>query len=227
MLTKRYIMTGVLLVSSMVSFVFLFKPAYSNLSSSNSGGKIKGPPDAPVSIIDFSDFQCPSCRTGHQMIREAMAAYPGKIRVQFTHFPLNSHRHSPKAHPFAECANRQGKFWPFHDLLFDRQETWSKQDDPVPTFHEYAKEIGLDAKRLRSCLQNKKIDEVIAAEKMEGQNIQVERTPTFFINGERVVGTTELRSKIDAILAPKPPETVQPQPTPLPSEPIQHDAATS
>ncbi|MEK7383124.1 MAG: thioredoxin domain-containing protein, partial [Elusimicrobiota bacterium] len=84
----------------------------------------KGPANAKILIVEFSDFECPACRYAVKPLHELLALYEGKVRFVFKHFPLRMHRWAPAAAIAAECAGRQGRFWEYHDRLYDRQEEW-------------------------------------------------------------------------------------------------------
>jgi protein-disulfide isomerase len=147
----------------------------------------KGPADAKVLIVEFSDFQCPACRFAEIPIRQTSNVYAGKFRFIFKHFPLRAHEWAKPAAAAAECAGRQGKFWEYHDRLYDQQEAWSntKADD---FFTTYAKDLKLDMPAWEACRQDPAVAAVVAADAKDGENAWVGSTPTFFINGRRFVG---------------------------------------
>ncbi|MFA5167347.1 MAG: thioredoxin domain-containing protein [Candidatus Omnitrophota bacterium] len=155
--------------------------------------KRMGASDATVEIVEFTDFECPACGAAHNVLKQIESQYAGKINVTFKHYPLQYHKSAMQAHRAAECANSQGKFWSFHDALYQSQREWVGKDPSV--FFSYAEILGLDVPRFKDCLSGLEPDIAINAEVQEARKRQVNATPTFFINGERAVGLRELSSK--------------------------------
>jgi protein-disulfide isomerase len=144
----------------------------------------KGPDDAPVTIVEFSDFQCPYCARGTQNLREAVSAYEGKVKIAFKHYPLPFHNEAKDAAKAAMAAGEQGKFWEMHQALFDAQKQL-KQDG---IFEELAGKLGLNMAKFKKDMQNPEYDKIIEADMKQGQGVGVRGTPAFFINGSRIVG---------------------------------------
>ena len=189
-------LTGVVLLAALTGAV-LFARQYSRPSKTGAQApavslKIKGNRFAAVTVEIFSDFECPACRLAMAEEAKILADYPEKVRFVFYHFPLSSHRLSPVAHQAAECAALQGRFWPYHDRLYDQQETWTVRGNPVETFIEYARETGLDLDRFAACLSDPRVARDIQNDRRYGDALQVSSTPTFFVNGERFIGSVEL-----------------------------------
>ena len=151
------------------------------------GDEYRGNTDAKVTVIEFSDFQCPFCK---QHVEETQPALDkefvdtGKVMWVFKHFPLSIHPQAPAAGAAAECAADQGKFWEMHEALFANQDKWTV-DDPNPAFEELAKEVGLDAEKFTACLDDGKAAERVTSDMSEGAPF-VQGTPTFIVlyNGE-------------------------------------------
>ncbi len=155
----------------------------------------KGPPAAKIVIAEFSDFQCPACRVAEPTVRQIMDLYKDEARLVFKDFPLE------RIHPFArmaataaECAGKQGKFWPLHDELYDKQPGWVEAADPKAAVLGYAKGLGLDAAALQSCMDDPATKAEIDADVKEANDRFVYSTPTFFVNGRRFVGKGQLAS---------------------------------
>jgi len=129
----------------------------------------------------------------YKALKQMESQYAGKINVTFKHYPLHYHKSAMSAHRAAECANSQGKFWPFHDLLYQSQREWIGKDPAV--FLIYAQALGLDEQRFNACFSSPEPDLAIQVEMQEARESQVNATPTFFINGERVVGGRDLETK--------------------------------
>jgi protein-disulfide isomerase len=147
-----------------------------------------GPADAPITIVEFSDYQCPFCRRWHQQVYEPlMAAYPGKIRLVYRHLPLTSiHPDAFSAAEAAMCAGEQNAYWDYHDKLFDGDSLGSS------VYLQYALDLGLDMDSFESCLQEHKYQEVVQRDSDFAINLGIRSTPTFFINGLAVVGAQPL-----------------------------------
>ena len=157
-----------------------------------------GPANAPVTIVEFSDFQCPYCRLSVPMIKEILAKYPGKVKVVYRDYPGPNHPHAQQAAEAAQCAGDQGKFWEYHDSLFDRQAPGTGWN-----FTELAKEIGLNQDAFATCLDTGRFREEVAKDLQEGIKLGVVSTPTFFINGRPLVGAqpfAEFQAMIDRLL---------------------------
>ncbi len=154
--------------------------------------KMRGPVNAPVKIEVFSDFECPACRAAIPEEQKLLTEYPGKIRIIYYHFPLSAHRLSPLAHLCAECAARQNRFWTFHDKLYAEQPSWGILANPLEVFLRFVRDEGLDLNRFSACLRDEAVRKRILDEKQYGTSLQVNSTPTFFINGERFLGSLEL-----------------------------------
>ena len=157
-----------------------------------------GNPDAPITIIEFSDFQCPFCARFHvQTLPLLLEQYidQGKVKLVFRDFPIQSiHPNALPASVAAECANEQGQCKPMHDMLFDNQKQWSNQEtvNALSMFSQYATEIGLDQENFDSCLTSGKYIEEIRNDLDDGRSYDVTGTPGFFI-GNNEIGYVELK----------------------------------
>jgi protein-disulfide isomerase len=144
-----------------------------------------GPEDAPVTIVEFSDFQCPYCeRAFTDVLPQVLDTYGDQVRLVYRDFPLTQiHPQALPAAIAADCANDQGKFWEYHDLLFSNQ---SALDDA--SLKSYADQLGLDQTAFDECVSTQAPFEEIRNDYQDGVNYGVSGTPTFFINGVRVTG---------------------------------------
>lgn len=147
---------------------------------------VKGDKDAPVQIIEFSDFQCPFCarffsQTLPQLEKEYIDA--GKANLVYRDLPLPFHPESQKAAESAECADDQGKFWEMHDTIFKNQQTMS-----VDNYKKWAAELGLDMETFNSCLDSGKHADEVKNDLADANSYGASGTPTFFINGKMLVG---------------------------------------
>jgi protein-disulfide isomerase len=151
------------------------------------GDVYRGNPEALVTVIEFSDFQCPFCK---QHVEETQPPLDeefvdtDKVMWVYKHFPLSIHPQAPAAGAASECAAEQGKFWEMHDLLFANQGEWSIEE-PNPVFTGYATELGLDVDAFTACLESGEMDERVTSDMSEGAPF-VQGTPTFIVlyNGQ-------------------------------------------
>ena len=163
--------------------------------------RAKGNKNAPIHITEFIDLECPACARGAEYLARMMAAHPEAIRLDLKYFPLPSHRHGFLAARYTECASLQGKFWPFHDALLDRQANWSRLMDATPAFALIAQEVALDAGKLSACLNDKSVDALIQQSHLDGEQRGVKSTPTYYVNGKMVVGMQSLESELERLLS--------------------------
>lgn len=150
-----------------------------------------GPDSAPVTIVEFSDFQCPFCSRGAESVTQIKKKYGNKVRVAFRHFPLPMH---PEARPASEasmCVHEQNKdkFWPYHDLLFKNQ---NKLDNE--SLEKYAKDVGVNMEKFKECFGSKRYAQQVQDDLSYGEKLGVRSTPTFFINGQLVAGALPIES---------------------------------
>jgi len=153
----------------------------------------KGPKNAPVTLVDYSDFQCPSCRVAALSLHEILEKYPGKIHISFHHNPLEKlHAKARLAAEAAECAGLHGKFWEFHDLLYERQDVWVKAPDTRSVLISYAVSLSIPEVEFKSCLDSSRPWVLVSADQKQAKLDSVDSTPTIFINGKRYVGSNQL-----------------------------------
>jgi protein-disulfide isomerase len=175
----------------------LLKPPRTEVASTghpSSGGK-----DAPVTLVEFSDFQCPYCRAAEPTVQAVRQKYGDKIHFVYMDFPLGMHAHAMDAANAAQCANDQGKFWQYHDALFADQSKLAPAD-----LKATAARLGLDTKKFDACFDSQQHIKQIQAEQAEGTADGVSATPTFFVNGREIEGAEPLptfQSTIDQELA--------------------------
>jgi protein-disulfide isomerase len=152
-------------------------------SISDGGGASKGPKDAPVTIVEFSDFQCPYCARVLPAVKKLEETYGDKLRVVFRHYPLPIHPNAPKAAEAAACAQDQGKFWEMHDKLFSNQQKLQVAD-----LKAAAAELSLDPQVFGQCLDSAQHEALWHADQEQGNAYGVSGTPAFFINGRFLSG---------------------------------------
>jgi protein-disulfide isomerase len=144
------------------------------------GRPVRGPADAAVTLVVFSDFECPHCGRAHPVLSELLRKHPAQLRMVFKHFPLPGHPHALDAARAAVAAQAQDKFWPMHDMLFDNQRALAEEQ-----LREYAQTVGLDVERFDADRNAPETLAVVEADVEEGVKLGVQGTPTIFINGRR------------------------------------------
>ena len=153
------------------------------------GGK-----DAPVTIVEFSDFQCPYCKSAEPVLKEIRAKYGDKVKLVYLDFPLGMHPHALDAAVAGRCAGEQNKFWELHDAMFSDQ---SKLD--AAGLKASAAKAGLDAKKFDACFAARPGEPGIKADQTQGEQLGVSGTPTFFVNGREMVGMESAKGFSDVI----------------------------
>jgi protein-disulfide isomerase len=164
-------------------------------------GPSRGPADAKVTIIEFSDFQCPFCSRAVDTVRQVEKTYEGKVRVVFRNFPLPFHPNAQKAAEAGACAHDQGKFWEMHDQMFAHQDKLAPED-----LKATARTIGLDGDKFDKCLDSGEKKALVEKDQEAGKAAHVNGTPAFFINGRPLSGAQPFdafKDIIDGELAAK------------------------
>lgn len=162
------------------------------------GSPVRGPTGAALTLVEFSDFQCPYCYIAVGKLDEVLKAYPGKIKLIFKQFPLDTHSQAALAAAAAIAAHRQGKFWPMHDALFAHRRELSRR-----SILALAVNTGLDMKRFEADLDSPETKKAIASDIEDGDRAGVEGTPSIYINGRKYNGDLDLpaiRTVIDSEL---------------------------
>jgi len=147
---------------------------------------IRGNPDAPVTLEEFGDFQCPPCGKFSEFVEELLKEYNPRLRLVFRNFPLSGHEHAREAALAAEAAGLQGKFWEMHDTLYREQDTWSKAPNVRELFESYAGTIGLDVDQFKKDMDGDKARERVDSDRALADFLGVKATPTLFINNRPV-----------------------------------------
>ncbi len=151
------------------------------------GAPVRGPEDAVVTVVEFSDFQCPYCSLAVAKLNALLDSYPGKIKLVFKQFPLDMHSQAALAAAAAVAAHRQGKFWPMHDALFAHRRELSR-----PVILSLAQTVGLDMQRFQADLDSAETKATVARDMQDGDRAGVEGTPSVFINGRKYNGQLDL-----------------------------------
>ncbi|NCN11882.1 thioredoxin domain-containing protein [Candidatus Kaiserbacteria bacterium] len=148
----------------------------------------KGNPDALVTLVEYSDFQCPACAAFQPIVNGMIEQYGDRLQFEYKHFPL-----PPRIHPYAfqasvaaEAAGQQGKFFEFGDMLFEKQDAWAKSAVPATLFVQYASDLGLDVDSFKRHMKSSLLRDRVQADFSAGEVLKVDATPTFFLNGEKM-----------------------------------------
>jgi protein-disulfide isomerase len=156
---------------------------------------IRGPIDAPVTLLEYGDYECPYCGAAHGIVHAIRARMGDQLRFVYRHFPLTTmHPHAEPAAEAAEAAGSQGRFWPMHDLLFENQQQLA-----APHLLAYARTLGLDLARFSSELAEHVHHPKVRADFMSGVRSGVNGTPTFYINGRRHDGPWDAGNLLAAL----------------------------
>lgn len=147
------------------------------------GSPAKGPAAAPVTLVEFSDFQCPYCVVAAGELAQLLKTYPRDVKLIFKQYPLETHPQAALAAAAAIAADKQGKFWPMHDALFTHRNDLSR-----PAILELAKQNGLDLAKFQADWDSTETREVVIRDVQDGDRVRVEGTPTVFVNGQRFNG---------------------------------------
>lgn len=187
---------------------------------------MRGAADAPITIVEFSDFECPFCANAANMFHQVMSKYPGKIRLYFKHMIIRSHQLAPLAAAYFEAASLQSpeKAWAFHDAVYAKADVFRKEGDKF--LKETAQAVGLDLARLDSDAGSKEVQDRLARDREESEKLEIPGTPSFLVNGVLISGAVPLEEYsrlIDVMLAkgqkPSAESKAPEQPKAAPSKP--------
>ena len=150
---------------------------------------VRGNPNAPVTLEEFGDFQCPSCGSYYPELKKIEAEFGDKLKVIFRELPLlPMHEHALMAAQAAEAAGLQGKFWEMHDLLYENQAKWVEAKDLMPLFADYAKQIGINPDQFMKDLNGETVAQRIFQDGKRANSFGLKGTPSFFVNGKEAKG---------------------------------------
>ena len=167
---------------------------------------VKGPKDAPVSLVEFGDFECPACQTFHPIVNYILENHTNELKFAYRHFPLPQHKYARKAAEASQIAGESGKFWEYYDMLY-KQQALSEED-----LIKYAKALGLDEDKFTSDLRKGTFASIVNSDVKDGSKLGINSTPTFYLNGKKMVlqNTKDLITQVEAeILRLSPPKTTE------------------
>ncbi len=140
-----------------------------------------------VTLVEYGDFQCPSCSAFFPIIEDVRKKYGDDITFQFRHFPITQiHPNAMSAHRASEASAKQNKFWEMYEILYQRQQSWSSSQNASQIMEDYASELGMNVEQFKNDYKSSEINSLINADSSAGTKLGVEGTPTFLINGEKV-----------------------------------------
>lgn len=176
------------------SFAFLVVQSKNNSGLSrevigiqvNEKDNIKGDIQASITLVEYSDFECPACAVFNPYVDQMLEKYPKNLRLVYKHFPLSGHKNAFPAAEASEAAGKQGKFWEMHDILFERQTEWAESTNPQVYFEKYAKEMGLDTDQFKKDMGSSEVKQKIEEDLNEAEKYGLNATPSFFINGKKM-----------------------------------------
>jgi protein-disulfide isomerase len=215
---KRYlsfIIVAAVAIAALASGTLLYltkrlpAPTFTRNAVASEGGSgesvhVRGHSDAPVTLVEFGDFQCPPCADLAEPINQLERDYRSRLRVVFHHFPLAIHQHAREAALASEAAALQGRFWEMHDLLYREQPVWSNAPDVRVLFSAYARMLGLDIDRFKKDMESDKAKARVGFDEEQAVTLGVKSTPTILINNQEVPpayrNLAGLRAIVDAAL---------------------------
>ncbi len=162
--------------------------------------RIKGNPSGDIVLLEYSDFQCPACRSYYPILRQVVEQFGDRVTFVYRHFPLSSiHPNADFAARAAEAAGMQGKFWEMHDLLFEKQAEWSSQSDVETIFSNYATLLGIDVEKFKIDWRSDGVKNLVNAQKQHAIKSGFQGTPTFLIDG-KVIENPKSKEHFESVL---------------------------
>lgn len=204
------VLFAVILVLIVVGIIAIFKIAQPSVDEVGNvyADPTVGPAEATVVLTEYADFQCPACAGVQPVIEDILEEYEGKIKYVYNDFPLPQHQYATDAAVGGECVARQGSdaFMHYADQMFGNQDSWAagSKADAIDAFRRYAEETGIDMTTFDTCVASNDAAEAVEEDLAEARSLSVNATPTFFVNGKRIVETpysSKIREALDEALA--------------------------
>lgn len=155
-------------------------------SALSAGDYVKGNPEAAITIIEYSDFQCPACASYYPVVKQFVAESGDKLAFAYRHFPLPQHKNAKPSAAASEAAGKQGKFWEMHYMIFENQKEWESSPKAEEIFTGYAQKLGLNIDQFKADLNSEEIKSKVDADYKSGVKAGVNSTPSFFLNGKKI-----------------------------------------
>jgi protein-disulfide isomerase len=160
---------------------------------------ITGTPSSKKVVVEYSDFQCPACKAYEPMVEQLIAKHSKDIAFVYRHFPLPQHKNSTKGALAAEAAGVQGKFWEMHNMLFENQDSWAEKSNPQDEYVSYAKKLKLNIDQFTKDMDSDVLKKKIDMQSQSGEQVGVNSTPSFFVNGIKLETPRTLSDFEDAL----------------------------
>jgi len=160
-----------------------------------------GPKNAKVTLVEYSDFECPACKIYAPIITQLNKDFPNDLKIVYRHFPLPQHKNARVSAQAAEAAGKQGKFWEMEELIFEKQSEWASSNNSQENFISYAASLGLNIEKFKSDFNSDSVKVEIEKDFISGEESKITYTPTFFLNSKRInnpQGYEEFKSLIEA-----------------------------
>jgi protein-disulfide isomerase len=143
--------------------------------------------EAKVTLVEFSDFQCPACKASQPLVKQLVSENSGKVKLVYRNYPLTTlHKNALKAARVAEAVGETDKYWEFHDMLFDKQDEWAESDKAEEFFKKYAKSLDIDESLVDKGITDDKYYQLVKKDMNDGDKLGINSTPTFYVNGVEV-----------------------------------------
>jgi protein-disulfide isomerase len=161
---------------------------------------------ATVTLVEFGDYECPACGVYNSYVKQILADFSGKINYVFRNFPLTQHKNALVSSSAVEAADYQGKYWQMHDKIYETQDDWANLDNPTNVFVAYAKDLGLNIDKFTADMTSSNVKDKIQADFADGTAIGITETPTFYLNGQKVIlsgSYDQLKNLVENVLSSK------------------------
>ena len=187
------------------------QPSGGEATPISASDQVRGNKDAKISLIEYSDFQCPACGAYYPMLKKLSEEFGAQMQFAYRNFPLKQiHDNAESAAYAVEAAGKQGKFWEMHDMIFENQSQWSSLRNTESIFEKYADSLKLDIQKFKEDMESGEIKAKVSADYDSGISAGVNSTPTFFLNGKQITNPKsydEFKDLIDKTLSPDNPRT--------------------
>ncbi|HSX46967.1 MAG TPA: thioredoxin domain-containing protein [Patescibacteria group bacterium] len=192
-MTNRFFIT-VLVIIALIGGAFALTKHKSHTNGSNGTSSSVQPTNhqegggkSGVVLIEYGDYQCPACGSYYPVVKQVVETHKDQITFQFRNFPLvQIHQNAFAGARAAEAADKQGKFWEMHDILYETQQTWGAASNPSTYFEQYAQQLGLDVTKFKADEVSQTVNDLINADIQEGQKLGANATPTFELDGKKM-----------------------------------------
>jgi protein-disulfide isomerase len=224
--TRNLTIGIVILVIAFAIFLLIIRssnPVQSNMSVNEiaPSDHVSGSENAPLLIVEYSDFQCPACAAYEPIVEGMLGEMGDSVALVYRHFPLRTiHSNAQEAAQAAEAAALQGKFWEMHHMLFEKQNLWSSAKDPKDYFKEYATEIGIDVDTFLSDYASSSVREKVNDDYASAVAADLNSTPSFFLNGKKLNNPRSVEEFVELLKQQFPSQEVTPIQVEANGEPV-------